>query len=506
MSVVAAKRRARNKGRGGAFVSSLFGGGTPEATAQFRQAGLFLAMTLLAALLSFAHLGVVARPLFMLGALVGAHHYRKRSPWLLVTWTFWLWTVSPMVRRLVEYPGHFNDHDVLLLVPNMALLWMVPDIIRARGLMRRGTFVASLGIVLPILYGLLNSLYRGEVEPAAVATADWLAPLFYYLFVVVHAKQLGTIGHHLRAFFAVNLTAITLYGLYQFKFMTPWDFYWLANSGLVSIDKITDPTQNRVFGTFNNEGFLAAWVAWSVILLSRYWSRIQLVIVPLALFLLLTTLVRSQLLTLGLAYALLVLISPPRNLFKQAATVGFGAVLLFGVMSVVNPNVASTISDRLGSMNHLNNDTSANVRREIWAQTPGMIADEPLGGGIASVGRAASMPGVTDGHSVVDSGVLGAYLAFGWVFGSLYLFSMLVMPAVALVNARRARSRDAAAAAAAAVVLAGLLPFVTVNGFDALMLWFALGLAGEFNLQAAQRRVRSVRDRPAALARRQIHA
>ncbi len=474
----AGRRRTTRRPGTLARLSLLFGDGSAASTAQFRQAAVFLGLVLFCTAMAFVHLGSPARALFALAGLVGAYVYGRRSPWLLLTWTFWLWAGTPCVRRLIEWHSGFNGHDPILALPNVALLFMAPDILLARGLLRRGSVIAGLGVLLPIAYGLINSLFRGDVSAAAFASADWVMPLVCYFFVAVHGDRIGELQPHLRSFLAVSTAVIVPYSLYQYLFMTPWDQFWLDNSGLVATNQITDPTQNRVFGPFNNPGFLAIWVGWILVMMGFYSAPVTVLLAPLAVFLLIVTLSRSVYLSTGLGFVMLLLVAPPKNIVRQGMIALFAAVVVVGLISVLNPGVEDTIEARFASMTDLSNDTSANVRRGIWAETPAKIAATPLGEGIGAVGRSADL-NTGGGEQVVDSGVLGPYLAFGWLFGSLYLFSMMSMTGLALIGARRARSREAAATAAAAVVIVGITPFLTVNGFPAALLWTSLAIAAE---------------------------
>ena len=485
------------------LLAPLFGDRSSATLAQFEQAVIFVGLVVSCGVMGIVHLGAVARLLFVLASLYGAYVYRRRSPWLLITWTLWLWAGTALVRRLIEYPHGFNAHDMVLGLPNAAILFMLPDILMARGLLRRRSITASLGIAIPIFYGLLNSLFRGDVTATVIAAADWVVPFVYYFYIATHGDRIDEFRPHFCAFIALSSAVIVPYSLYQFRFMTPWDQYWLDNSGLVATNQITDPTQNRVFGPFNNPGFLAIWMGWILVLMGFYTARVTIVLAPLGVFLLIVTLSRSVYLSTMLGFVMLLLIAPPKNILRQGAVAVFAAVVVVGLISILNPDVADNITSRFSSMDNLQHDTSANVRAGIWAETPALIAETPLGQGIAAIGRSAHLV-AGGGEQVVDSGVLGPFLAFGWLAGALYLFSMLGLTAMALIRARQTRSREAAAAACSALVPVGLLPFLTINGFAAALLWISLVTATELNATASRRRQSA--SAPRALAARTSHA
>ncbi len=462
-------------------LARLFGGDEPGFDAQLRQTAAIIGLILLVAAMSFAHAGSAARLVYLAASLIGAWIYARRSPWLVITWAFWLWCVTALARRLIEWPANFNPQDMVLVAPSLPVLVMIPDILMARGLIRRPAIIAGLGVMLPILYGLLNSLARGQVYPGAVSATDWVMPIFYYFYIVTHGDKLDAFEGHMRPFLALNLTFVTAYGLYQFMFMTPWDQYWLDSAGLYDTSTITDPTQNRVFGSFNEEVYLAIWVGWSLIAMGKYFTRVQVVVAPLAVFLMVVTLVRSVYLSTALAFVALVLVSPPKNLLKTGFTAAIGIALMLALFAVLDPGVAERVSDRFVSIGSPSTDISANVRRQIWADTPAQIAAAPFGLGIGAIGRGAVAAGTQ--YTIIDSGVLGSYLALGWVAGTLYFFSQASMTLLALLGAKRHRSREAAVMAAASLVVLGLTPFSMVIGFSAVLLWVSLAVATERNVQ-----------------------
>lgn len=473
MSAARARQRASRSRFGG--LALWIGDGSAGSLAQIRQAGWFGLLVLLVTAMSFAHGGAAAKPLFVLAGLYGAAKYRKQSPWLLLTWSFWFWTVTPFVRRIIEWKSGFSGHDPVLVTPNLIQLFMLPAILNAPGLLRRRAVSAGLLILVPTLYGLFNSFFRGEIFPGIVSAADWVAPLLYFFYVALHVDQLDELGPQLRSFLALNLGLLTPYALYQFAYMTPWDQLWLIGSGLATEEQ-SGAGSVRVFGTFTNPGFLAAWLGFCLVLITHYWTRVQIVLGPIAAILIVLTLSRSVYISTALGFVALLAVNRPRNIVKPAIIALAAMVTAAAVFAVADPEAASRVTDRLTSMTHLQDDTSAQVRKEIWAKTPEEIASAPFGLGIGAIGRGAIAS--TGGDAVViDSGLLAIYLALGWLFGTIYLFGMLGMVATTMIAARRSGSTEAGANAAASLVLIGILPFINVGGFGAVILWTSVATA-----------------------------
>ena len=68
-------------------------------------------LTALVTLLSAVHLAVVARPLYVLGALILAWMNLRRSPWQYLVFSLWIWTTAPFARRLRRLSGRISTEQ-----------------------------------------------------------------------------------------------------------------------------------------------------------------------------------------------------------------------------------------------------------------------------------------------------------------------------------------------------------------------------------------------------------
>ncbi len=102
--------------------------------------------------LSVVGAGTIARPLFMLAAMVFAFQAKRRSPWLYLNTTLWFWLITAFVRRMIEWRGGFNSLDIVLVTPNLTALLIVPDILNTRGLLTRRGVGYALVLTACVLY------------------------------------------------------------------------------------------------------------------------------------------------------------------------------------------------------------------------------------------------------------------------------------------------------------------------------------------------------------------
>jgi hypothetical protein len=109
------------------------------------QFGAFAGVAAGCILLAMVHLAVLARPLYAIGGLWLALHYRRQSAFAYVTLTLWFWSISPFVRRVIDDYSHFSATNIVLITPNILCGIMIWERVTSRGLLRRRD--AALGAI-----------------------------------------------------------------------------------------------------------------------------------------------------------------------------------------------------------------------------------------------------------------------------------------------------------------------------------------------------------------------
>ncbi len=428
--------------------------------------------------------GVAARGFFILAAGGSCLYYIRRSPWLYITMSLWLWSVTPLIRRLIDFHAGFDPVNFVLGVPEFVALMMVPSILNSRELMRQRETLIGLFIAVPILYGVGVSFVQGQIVTGVVGSADWVGPVLIYFYVIANWRRIGEFQPVFTSFLNINIAVIALYSLIQFVAPPGWDVAWVTNSGVMGAD-LPVPFGIRVFATLNSAGILAAWAGSAMLLFLAFKNRITPILVPLCAIIVILTYVRSAAGAVLVSYLVAALLGRG-GIFKMLFTGVVGVTALLVVISAVLPQVNDLIVKRATSVEDLSHDSSASERQNIYQKTPAAIAAAPFGVGIGAVGRGAvAASGDSDADlSVIDSGPLGIYLPLGWVAGSAYILGIILMMVQSVSAARLTRSPAAIALTAAAFSVVALLPFHNVTGLQGLMLWFPAGYAAAIGMEA----------------------
>ena len=445
-----------------------------------RQALLVALIFAMTGCLAWIGLGNPARILFMGSAVITAARYQRRCPWLYLTLTFWFWTLTPFIRRVIDYRAGFDAMNIILATPNLVALLMLKDILQSRDLFRHRETMVGLMLLLPALYGLAINLVQGQIFSGLVGAADWIAPLLYVFYLIQHAADVGDAEPHLRGFITLNSLVVAGYGLYQFWSPPMWDVNWALSTGEFSPGELA-AEHFTVFSTLNAPGVLAEWLG-ALILLSMYFrTRLTLILLPALSLLLLLSHNRSVTGGVLLSLSVASLLGGGRmvnNLGRMLAAL----IVLLIVVGNLDSTIGDSLVERFSTISALSTDDSALTRLSIWSNAPAVIDAHPLGLGIGALGRGAVVSGNADLVSI-DAGPLAIYLSLGWVAGTIYLLGMLAFLVQALRTGRRLRSSAAITFAAASLCSMMELPFVNVSGFAGAILWLSGGFVMAYGIR-----------------------
>jgi hypothetical protein len=432
-------------------------------------------------LLAAAHLAVVARPAFVAGAIAIAAFYIRRSPWQYLTVVLWFWTLSPFVRRIVDYYGGFQATNIVLLTPHLITLFMLKSILTSRGLSKRPETVSGMLLLLPAFYGLTVSLVKGDIFAGAVASIDWLIPLLFYFYLIDLAPHIDEVESHLCSFVSLNMLVVTLYGLYQYYYPPPWDLKWAADAHVFSLGTL----QLRPVSVLGGTGICAVWIGTLILLSMHFRTWLSMSLLPLAILFLALTEVRmtAGAVALGLATAAFF---GERHLRLSLLGVIIAVVIAFVAIAILDPKAVDLLVGRFSTVNNLQNDGSALAREELYRMAPALINDYPFGRGIGAIGKGSYIGG-SGGMDNFDSGIIAPFVVFGWLGGMIYLFGSFIVVAQACLAAQKTRLPTVIMLAILALSNLATSLFAPLIGIQGVILWFSVGYASSMAIRVQTR-------------------
>ncbi len=405
-------------------------------------------------LLSLAYMGV--------SVLVGAWLYIS-SPTLYLGFIWWLWFLSPFVRRIIDYHlGVFTPPSgaFSLLAPYAATLIILIDLPRFGRVLTRRIGVPLLICFVAILYGYLVGIAKVGAFDANMRLLDWVCPLLMAMFILVRWRQYPRLRSVFRTTFTWGVAILGTYGLYQFFVAPPWDALWMEGSRMISLGK-PEPFEIRVFSTLNSPGPFAMVLMSGLVLLFDGKGLIgRLAPIP-GYLAFLVALVRGAWggWVLALSFSLLRM----QNASRGRVIAILVLVACVAVPLVLSSEIGDQAGQRMETMGNLENDGSLQARQYMYTTVGVQLLFNPIGQGL--------------GARTFDSDFVTILFQFGLIGGIVYLGGLLMMLISVL---RYTPSSDRFAILASGIALAYfamMLMGPQVVGIDGCVFWGCMALA-----------------------------
>jgi hypothetical protein len=400
-----------------------------------------------------------------------------RAPGRFLAFLWWLWFLTPAVRRLVDYDTGWTPVSVIMPTPYLVAL------IPAATLMGRLHVLSppqllSLGLIVSgIGYAYVVGLGTAGIAAATFGLLTWLVPVLFGFHLMAAWRNYPSWRRTIRSVFRDGAVILSVYALIQFVFVPPWDAAWMVNSEMTSIGW-PEPFRVRVFSTLNAPGVLAMVLMAALLLGLAGQSLLQRVAsIPVWLVILLTQ-VRSAWLGLGVGLILFLAGQPWARSLKL---VGGALLLVLALLPVLQIDVIEQVAvPRLLSISDLQSDNSLNERLELYSEFLSIAAGNVSGAGIGATNLATrlSNDGSLSTLGVIDSGLLEIMFVFGWA-GTVLYGSGVALALVLAVLGRQASSGDCFLSAAGGIVAGCLIQLVFFNplgGAVGMIFWCFLGL------------------------------
>ncbi len=359
----------------------------------------------------------------------------RTRPSLYVVFTFLLFCITPLVRRIADFQSAYHDPSTVLAAPLLTSLLSGLEFTRTI----RSLLIARSRVALPFVLGILGVLYGiivglSSSRPIELVKPglEWLAPIVFGAYCMSHAKDYRLLTL-LEKITLIAALATGVYGLIQFVNPFPWDTVWLQcfnSSHFQPSFGSPERFQIRLFSTLNAPQIFAALLTYSIplalTLKSKIWAFACAPVLLLALALALTQ-SRTGLFTTAVGVMFLLFWFKGKFL----ARVGVLAAVLVVTLSagMLSPEVVNKLSDRFDTFHDLRSDASATSRSLGMRVAVEMIAEEPFGQGAGFPDGEAfyrsdfvTRYGV-DSH---DLGLLEVGLSFGYLGGLLFLCAIAV--------------------------------------------------------------------------------
>ncbi len=420
-----------------------------------------------------AHLSSLTNYLFPLFAFVLGIILYRRYPGLYVSHMWWLWFITPEIRRLVDYQIGFQPISPVMLTPYLVTgLTFFSVLLYFPTLLNKRVFPITLAMA-GILYGYFVGIINAGLLPATFGLLNWLLPVLFGIYVIIFSNKYESFKQSTYRTFVWGTMIMGIYGLFQYINPPPWDKYWMLASKMLSIG-LPLPYHVRIFSTMNSPGPFAMELMGTLLMLSVGASAWR---IPAAIFGYLTfllTLVRTA--WGGWAVGLIYLIYrfKPQYTIRYVVATIFVLMLALPVLSI-GP-IANSIDKRVQSIENVQQNASYKVRVNFYKDFFYKSLDEPIGTGIGNVGVSGRLS--SSGHVVnFDSGIMEIPYVLGWPGALLFIFGTLWTLMYVTLNSSASKDPFIAVYGAIALSVFVTLPFFdTLIGTSGMLFWGFCGM------------------------------
>ncbi|KVE37202.1 glucose-6-phosphate isomerase [Burkholderia sp. BDU5] len=417
------------------------------------------------ALLIAAHQGAILTYGFPCLAIAAGLWLYFTSPARYVGFMWWMWFLSPEVRRLADWSkGAYTPTSLIQIAP------LAVTMIAGFGLLRHYRVLAERrGLpVLLILSGLTYAFLVGVVSSGPLAAiydlANWLYPVLIGFHIVVNSRDYPEYRKVILSTFVWGMLVMGIYGIVQFFVMPKWDVLWMVGAQMSSQGDPA-PYGVRVFSTMNSSGPFAFAMMGALVFMIAATGRVRWIAGAAGFISFCLCLVRST--WGGWVIALVIQLAKSSNRVR-VRIVGSAIVLaaLCVPLLTVGP-VADRLGQRLQSITNLKDDRSYDDRNKFYATFAQTAFTDVAGEGLGATGastKLSSSNGDLGKYGSFDSGVMNVPFVLGWPGTLLYLFGLVWLLGRVLRASFRLR-RDKFVAACLSLSLSVFAMLVFTNSF-----------------------------------------
>ena len=377
--------------------------------------GAFVALT--AGCLALGAAGMLRLAYPVLAVAVAGYLFARSKP-TYVGFTCWIWFLSPLVRRLVDFKGGWQEESTILLAPYLVTAVSGLDLLthlRSLGRARSIPFVLAFAAV---GYGVVVGFTKYSLVQMAPAILNWIVPLCFAFFLVESHPDYQAIRRSFESTFLIATFLIGVYGIYQFFFLPPWDKLWLENVKTTTFG-VAEPMELRGFSTMNAPVIFALTMMATLLVVLGLRSKFRFIAGTCGLLSLILSFNRSA--WLGFVAGALFVVWKMGARERTRVVFAFIVCALLSPVLLVVPGVKDLITEKMETMANPAQDVSYQARIEGYQNAFAMLAHEPFGEGVGSPDIDHNTMENDDAIGPHDSLILELLYSLGWCGTAFYL-------------------------------------------------------------------------------------
>jgi hypothetical protein len=399
----------------------------------------------------------LAFPVAALG--VGIYLY-FRAPILYNGFTWWVWILTPFLRRIIDFRIGYTEPSPILLAPffvtGVSIITLVQQFPNARRFGGVPFIMAIGGVLYGFLIGLINIPSTFQVIRQFL---DWFTPLTFGFHLSANWRNFPNYYKNTQRVFVYGTLVTGLYGVFQYLTNPGWDVLWMVNSGQ---GDYKEGEGFRVFSTMQSIEPFTAFMAAGLLMLFTDRGLLRFPASAFGYLSFLLTLGRSA--WLGWLGGLMILISSLKAKHQMRLFVVILLMSALAIPVVTSGPFSEKISGRIQTLSDVKNDNSFQGRQENMIASFERDLFNVLGSGI--------------GLGLADNAFLGLFFSLGWIGVSLYVSALVSLSLKLFLNSEN--KLNLFSSTARAIVASCLIRMpansTSILGVGGVILWGFLGL------------------------------
>jgi hypothetical protein len=334
---------------------------------------------------------------------------------------FWLWFVTPFLRRMADFQSGWAASSAVLLAPyitaGLSGFTMLTSLKRF-GDRKSLPFICAL---IAIFYGFIIGLVRYPLFSVLQALLNWVVPVIFGFFIFEHRELYPDFRRVIERSFLVGILLMGGYGIYQFFELPDWDRIWMLNVEVNSFGAV-EAMGVRVFSTMNAPAIFAAVATCGLLVLFNLKGKLRLLSSACGFVALMLTISRASWLSLTAGSIFLIAQLEMRQRARLVMSLASCAAVMIALSQI--PAVNELIMQRIASFSQPSQDVSYSSRIEGHQEAFRTIAQEPFGEGLGSTDTDHFTEGDDSIIGPHDSTVLEFLYSLGWMGTLIYALGL----------------------------------------------------------------------------------
>jgi hypothetical protein len=370
----------------------------------------------------------------LLSVVVGAFLLWRSKP-LYVGLVFWLWFLTPFVRRVADFQGGWTQSSAVLLAPYIAAGVCGLSLLTSCQIFHTRRSIPFVCALVAIGYGFIIGLVRFPLFNVLQALLNWIVPVIFGLFIYENRALYPEFRRIIERCFVYCLLFTGAYSIYQYFTLPDWDKMWMLNVQTNSFGSI-EPMGIRAFSTMNAPVIFAAVMACGLLMLFNLRGRLRLLSAACGFVGLLLTISRASWLSLVAGIVFLMTRMEMRQRLRLGVAIVACCVVTISLTAI--PDIHDLLWQRVETFSSPSQDVSYSARVEGHETALRQLVQEPFGEGLGSTDTEHATEGDDDMIGPHDSTMLEFLYSLGWIGAVIYALGLGTL-GLQLINTRRSR-------------------------------------------------------------------